>query len=112
MPSFDLSDYLPRHAALIEHYRATLPAGIILDNQLPPALAGIDRTTLWRWERRGDFPAPLLIGHRGGKGRKTDELIAWLCWRVELAEAKAKERAAAREATGLPRKPGRRPKAA
>ena len=49
----------------------------ILRTQNVLAIVKISRTTLWRWVRSGDFPAPLRLGKRAvGWSRQSVE--AWL----------------------------------
>jgi prophage regulatory protein len=41
------------------------------------ALVQIDNVTLWRWTKRGAFPAPVRIGSRAVRWRRSD-VDRWL----------------------------------
>lgn len=40
-------------------------------------MLGITRTTIYRWQRDGNFPAPLKLGQRANRWRE-DEILNWL----------------------------------
>lgn len=42
-----------------------------------PAIVPVSRTTLWRWMRAGNFPAPVKIGPRAIAFRAED-VRAWI----------------------------------
>jgi prophage regulatory protein len=45
---------------------------------------GVSETTLWRMERRGDFPRPVKITPRL-VGYREAEIVAWMYGRPEVA---------------------------
>ncbi len=47
-----------------EHERAASCRRLIRDGQLRDKLGGVGRSTLWRWRRFEDFPAPVRLGPR------------------------------------------------
>lgn len=46
-------------------------------------LIGVSRTTLWRWERKGLFPARIKLGPNSVAWAE-DEVAAWLASRPRL----------------------------
>ena len=41
------------------------------------SLIGVNRTTLWRWTKKGSFPAPVQLG-RNAVGFRQAEVAAWI----------------------------------
>ena len=44
------------------------------------SVLGVHRATLWRWIKRGDFPAPLQLG-RNAIGFRQSDICDWLASR-------------------------------
>lgn len=51
--------------------------GFIRQAQLVPAIVPISAATLWRWVKRGTFPAPTKIGP-GTTAWHSEDVAAWI----------------------------------
>lgn len=52
-------------------------------------LLGVSRTTLWRWQREGNFPPPIQLGHgteRPLHGWLEQDVLDWLSSRPHVGE--------------------------
>jgi|HubBroStandDraft_4_1064222.scaffolds.fasta_scaffold925965_1 prophage regulatory protein len=54
----------------------------VLRSPDPERLIGVHRSTLWRWEREGDFPKRIKLGGRAS-GYLRSEVEQWLRDRAE-----------------------------
>lgn len=48
-----------------------------------PTITGISRTTIWRLEKKGDFPKRVRLS-AGAVGYRTSEVMSWLANREEI----------------------------
>lgn len=66
-----------------EAARCAKPEGEVIRSKHLRHFTGLSRTTIWRLEREGNFPARIRLGY-AGVGWRRSEIETWLATRPEV----------------------------